>query len=65
MVAHPMHLHGHKFFLLGVGEGIYNESKHHRLLNFYNPVLRSVSVFTIPNVQRYGKTLNKCERQKV
>lgn len=47
MMQHPMHLHGHKFWLLGLGEGVYNESVHERRLNKYNPILRDTMTLPI------------------
>ncbi|RZC77392.1 hypothetical protein C5167_001576 [Papaver somniferum] len=30
---HPWHLHGHDFWVLGYGEGMYSEDKHGKQLN--------------------------------
>lgn len=38
---HPVHLHGHDFYVLGAGTGIYDDSTS---LNFVNPVRRDVAV---------------------
>ncbi|KAG1675974.1 hypothetical protein FOA52_014218 [Chlamydomonas sp. UWO 241] len=43
---HPMHLHGHKFWLLGIGEGVYNATLNEPSLNKYNPMLRDT--MTLP-----------------
>ena len=43
---HPLHLHGHHFWLLGQGMGIYNESTNSSSLNYVNPAYRdSCTVF--------------------
>uniref|UniRef100_A0A7N0V111 L-ascorbate oxidase n=1 Tax=Kalanchoe fedtschenkoi TaxID=63787 RepID=A0A7N0V111_KALFE len=41
---HPWHLHGHDFWVLGYGEGKFNEKEHERSLNFKNPPLRNTAV---------------------
>mmetsp|Transcript_37681 Transcript_37681/g.83915 ORF Transcript_37681/g.83915 Transcript_37681/m.83915 type:complete len:698 (-) Transcript_37681:961-3054(-) len=46
MEQHPIHLHGHKFWVLGVGAGVYNASVHEPLLNRFNPILRDT--ITLP-----------------
>ncbi|KAJ9608273.1 laccase, multicopper oxidase, benzenediol:oxygen oxidorectuctase [Cladophialophora chaetospira] len=40
-VAHPIHLHGHDFYVLGAGVGIYNNSQ---TLNYKNPPRRDVAM---------------------
>lgn len=44
-MQHPFHIHGHDFFVLGVGEGTYTSSDYGSL-NFNNPVRRDVA--TLP-----------------
>ncbi|KIV98193.1 hypothetical protein PV10_01870 [Exophiala mesophila] len=40
-VAHPIHLHGHDFYVLGTGTGIYNNSQ---TLQYKNPPRRDVAM---------------------
>lgn len=40
-VAHPIHLHGHDFYVLGAGTGIYNNSQ---TLQYKNPPRRDVAM---------------------
>ncbi len=40
MMQHPIHLHGHKFWILGVGSGVYNPRVDGSSLNTFNPMLR-------------------------
>ena len=43
---HPFHLHGHHFWLLGQGMGIYNDSVNGQQLNTANPPFRdSFTIF--------------------
>ncbi|EFJ12951.1 hypothetical protein SELMODRAFT_123038 [Selaginella moellendorffii] len=43
---HPWHLHGHDFWVLGYGSGIYRSHRHGSTLNFVNPPMRNtVAVF--------------------
>ncbi|TVU07925.1 hypothetical protein EJB05_41302, partial [Eragrostis curvula] len=42
--AHPWHLHGHDFWVLGYGEGRYNHTVHSQKLNKVNPPLRNTVV---------------------
>lgn len=51
MAQHPMHMHGHKFFVLGSGTGVYNATLHRNYLNSYNPMFRDT--LTLP-VRRRG-----------
>lgn len=46
---HPFHMHGHKFWVLGYGDGTYSPAVHNTTLNTYNPILRDT--ITLP---RYG-----------
>uniref|UniRef100_A0A7R9VU19 Plastocyanin-like domain-containing protein n=1 Tax=Chlamydomonas euryale TaxID=1486919 RepID=A0A7R9VU19_9CHLO len=46
MQQHPMHLHGHKFWLLGMGPGVYDPAVHEPTLNKYNPIFRDT--MTLP-----------------
>lgn len=39
--AHPMHLHGHDFYVLGAGTGVYDNSQ---TLNYINPPRRDVAM---------------------
>ncbi|GAB1319918.1 hypothetical protein MFIFM68171_10128 [Madurella fahalii] len=41
-LPHPIHLHGHDFLVLGVGNGTFNPATMAGLLNFNNPVRRDV-----------------------
>jgi hypothetical protein len=38
--------HGQEFYLMGTGNGTYNETEHEHLLNHDNPVRRDVA--TVP-----------------
>ncbi|OCT53411.1 Laccase-2 [Cladophialophora carrionii] len=40
-IPHPIHLHGHDFYVLGAGTGIYNNSQ---TLNYKNPPRRDVAM---------------------
>jgi FtsP/CotA-like multicopper oxidase with cupredoxin domain len=40
-IPHPIHLHGHDFFVLGAGTGIFNNSQ---TLNYKNPPRRDVAM---------------------
>jgi L-ascorbate oxidase len=43
---HPFHMHGHHFWVLGYGLGIYNESTNATSLNLHNPAFRdSFTIF--------------------
>ncbi|KAL6602885.1 hypothetical protein ACP70R_043246 [Stipagrostis hirtigluma subsp. patula] len=42
--AHPWHLHGHDFWVLGYGEGRYDHEEHAKDLNMENPPLRNTVV---------------------
>ncbi|KAG6550759.1 hypothetical protein Mapa_007663 [Marchantia paleacea] len=39
---HPWHLHGHDFWVLGYGNGVFNSSDYAKL-NYYNPPLRNTA----------------------
>ncbi|OAE31495.1 hypothetical protein AXG93_1670s1130 [Marchantia polymorpha subsp. ruderalis] len=41
--VHPWHLHGHDFWILGYGDGVFNASKDYASLNYYNPPLRNTA----------------------
>jgi FtsP/CotA-like multicopper oxidase with cupredoxin domain len=41
-LPHPIHLHGHDFLVLGVGNGTFDPTSMRGLLNFNNPVRRDV-----------------------
>ncbi|TGO84187.1 hypothetical protein BPOR_0537g00020 [Botrytis porri] len=43
-VPHPMHLHGHDFFLLGTGVGTYNNTINAPNLDYDNPTRRDVAM---------------------
>ena len=40
-IPHPIHLHGHDFYVLGAGQGIFNNSQ---TLNYKNPPRRDVAM---------------------
>jgi FtsP/CotA-like multicopper oxidase with cupredoxin domain len=40
-VPHPIHLHGHDFYLLGVGTGVFSDPS---VLQFANPPRRDVAM---------------------
>lgn len=42
-IPHPMHLHGHDFYILGTGTGVFNTSTDTSKLNFNNPYRRDVT----------------------
>ncbi|CAM6107525.1 unnamed protein product [Calypogeia fissa] len=44
--SHPMHLHGHNFYILGQGFGNYDTARETNGLNTYNPPLRNT--VTVP-----------------
>ncbi len=37
---HPFHMHGHHFWVLGYGLGVYNDSTNSSALNLHNPAFR-------------------------
>ncbi|RDW59662.1 hypothetical protein BP6252_12749 [Coleophoma cylindrospora] len=43
-VAHPMHLHGHDFSVLGQGDGTFNAADDTAKLNFANPARRDTAM---------------------
>ncbi|GFH32613.1 uncharacterized protein HaLaN_31858 [Haematococcus lacustris] len=51
-MQHPMHLHGHKFWVLGSGPGLYNYEVDHDSLNLHNPPLRDTATL-LPNSWLY------------
>ena len=38
---HPWHLHGHEFWVLGYGEGVFDPARHTATFNTKNPPLRN------------------------
>ena len=42
LLPHPLHLHGHDFLVLGVGDGRFDRDTHFDQLQFDNPVRRDV-----------------------
>ncbi|KAK7518617.1 putative multicopper oxidase, type 1 [Phyllosticta citriasiana] len=43
-IAHPMHLHGHDFYILGYGTGIFDTATSPSKLNFNNPTRRDSAI---------------------
>ena len=43
-VPHPIHLHGHDFYILGTGIGTYDQSTNGPTLNYTNPTRRDVAM---------------------
>ena len=42
-IPHPIHLHGHDFFILGTGSGVFNTATSPATLNFNNPPRRDTT----------------------
>ena len=42
-IPHPVHLHGHDFWILGRGSGVFDPVKNFTSLNFNNPPRRDVT----------------------
>jgi L-ascorbate oxidase len=42
--SHPWHLHGHDFWVLGYGDGVYDHARDNKTLNMVNPPLRNTVV---------------------
>jgi hypothetical protein len=45
--AHPIHMHGHDFVILGRGDSAYDENKDPLTFNYHNPPRRDVALLPI------------------